>query len=142
MNWQDKIELPNDKQYNIFIKNLEYMSNLNKFVNSIIENNGASFNINTGEFNPNDGFFVSLKGFEKVVDKEGLTSHVASFVQENAFQLSKLDMFLGGWVREDDSVALDISIKVPTLCEALKLGNDNEQDAIFDAANEEVINLK
>jgi len=118
------------------------MSNLNKFIESIIDNDGASFNINTGEFNPDDGFFVSIKGFEKIVDKQGLTSHVANFVQENAFQLSKLDMFLGGWVRKDDSVALDVSIKVPTLCEALTIGRENEQEAIYDAVNKEIINLK
>jgi len=37
---------------------------------------------------------------------------------------------------------LDVSIKVPTLCEALTIGRENEQEAIYDAVNKKIINLK
>jgi len=120
------------------------MSNLNKFCRSIIENNGASYNLNTGEFNPDEGYFVSLKGTELLGEKSGVTSLVYKFVQENGFQLSQPDKFLGGWVDEkDDSVVvLDVSVKLYDLNDAIELGKKNNQEAIYDAYNKEVIKIK
>ena len=40
------------------------MNLLNVF-NRIVENGGATYNLSTGEFNPNSGYGVALKGFER-----------------------------------------------------------------------------
>ena len=41
------------------------MSNLINFKNSIINNGGATYNLLTGEFNPERGFMVSIRDHDE-----------------------------------------------------------------------------
>jgi hypothetical protein len=117
------------------------MKNLFDFVASIVETNGGSYNLNTRELNPKRGYFVSIKGFEQVSKPNSIGSSVSKFISENGFELSKHDRFVGAWL-EDGELILDVSVNVLNLDDAKELGNKNDQTAIFDAENQEVIYLK
>jgi hypothetical protein len=114
--------------------------NLTDFTQAIKDNGGASYNLNTGELNPNKGYFVGLKGFEKVVPLSSVASSVATFIKENGFELSNPNKWVGAWIN-DDKLVLDVSIRVDTLCEARELALTNRQIALYDAQNDDVITI-
>ena len=121
------------------------MSNLINFRNAIINNGGASYNLLNGEFNPDNGYMVSIKGHEQVTrfNKQNLQHEIARYIRSKAdILISGLseDKFIGAWI-EDDNLVLDVSIKVDSLDDALQIGKENEQRAIFDCKNSVTINL-
>lgn len=121
------------------------MSNLINFKNSIIENSGASYNLLSGEFNPNNGYMVSIKGHELKIpyNTEGLQYEIAQYIKTKAdILISGLseNKFIGAWLN-DGYLFLDVSIKVDTLNEAIQLGRENNQLAIFDCSNGKEITL-
>ena len=120
--------------------------NLLNFVKDTIENGGASFNLLTGEYNPNDGFMLATNGNEIVIpiDQFHQTS-VANYISEKAVMLmsgiANSNFFLGSWV-DGEKVYLDISEKVDNRQQAEAIGNDRNQIAIWDNANSLEIRLK
>lgn len=122
------------------------MANLINFVNSIIQNGGASYNLITGEFNPDNGYMVSAKGYESKSNYNGgfknIQYDVASYIKENAHILMAgvvdTNVFIGGWVEEGE-LYLDISSKIDTEDEARNLALRNEQKAIFDNKSKQTI---
>lgn len=120
--------------------------NLLNFVKDTIENGGASFNLLTGEYNPNDGYMVATTGNEVVIpiDQFHQTS-VAKYIAEKSVMLiggiSNSNFFLGAWV-DGEKVYLDISEKVDSRQYAEIIGNEREQLAIWDNKNNSEIRLK
>lgn len=43
--------------------------NLRNLLKEINDNGGVSYNITTGDYNPTDGYMVSLPGYEMTFDK-------------------------------------------------------------------------
>jgi hypothetical protein len=124
---------------------LNNMSNLINFRNAIINNGGASYNLLNGEFNPDNGYMVSIKDHEQVsrFNTLNLQHEIARYIRSKAdILISGLseDKFIGAWI-EDDNLVLDVSIKVNSLDDALQIGKENEQRAIFDCNNSVTINL-
>lgn len=115
--------------------------NLTQFVQAIKDNGGASYNLNTGQLNSNEGYFVSLIGAEKVVPLSSVTSAVANFIKENGFKLSNPNNWVGAWVNKNGDLVLDISINPNTLCEARRIAITNKQEAIYDNVNQIVITM-
>ncbi len=115
--------------------------NLRNLVDSLKENGGFSYSYNTGEYNPNNGYFVSLQGYEstsslnKFSDKD-----IKEFLAKNNEVLSREDAYFGGW-SNDNVVFLDVTIKIPFLERAIYLGIINNQKAIYDAFKDNVITL-
>lgn len=112
------------------------MSNLINFKNSILIDGGASYNLLTGEFNPNDGYMVSIKGHELVTPYNplGLQYDIAQYIKQKAdILISGItnDKFIGAWVY-DDNLYLDVSVKLQDRADAEQLARDNEQIAFFD----------
>jgi hypothetical protein len=69
------------------------MSNIKNFIQSVTTNGGASLNINSGEFNPNKGYFVSIAGAEKKInDFSG--DDLKNYILENAELLNTENVFL------------------------------------------------
>lgn len=116
------------------------MSNLREFIQATKQNNGATFNLNTGELNPGSGYFIGLKGGSVSKNRKDNSDLIQQFVLKNSFQLSDKDNFLGSWV-EDGEIYLDVVVRVTELKEAIKIGLKNEQIAIYDASKKEVITL-
>jgi len=115
--------------------------NLSKLKQELIQNNGFSYNINTGEFNPDYGYFVSIQGFEATFDlSEFEDKNLKQYIYGNCEQLADHDKWLGGWV-ENDKVYLDVSLKTNLLDRAIYLGILNNQKAIYDAYQNKVINI-
>ena len=113
--------------------------NLPNFLTEVLTNGGASFNLVTGIFNPNQGYFVSVPNRE--VKTTNLTAEIlADFINTNIDLLSNENYFLGGWV-ENDIVYLDVSEQIFDKRTALVQGINRNQLAIFDASNSSVIKL-
>ncbi len=117
------------------------MGNLKQFIADTLKNNGATYNLNTGEINPSEGFFVGLNGMGETVgiDKP-INGVIQKFVLENSNLLSNREFFVGSWI-EDDKLFLDIVVKVDDKQAAIDIGKDNKQIAIYDANKKEVITL-
>jgi len=115
------------------------MKNLKGFIDSINVNGGCSYNINTGEINPNSGYFVSIAGAEKVVTS--LTEEtVKQYIEDNIDLLITDRVYLGGWFNEG-LVYLDCSQQIEELKTAVRKGIERGQLAIFNAETKESIYL-
>ena len=118
------------------------MKNLHDFIASIVENNGATFNLVTGTA-PTTGFVVSEKGFEDITPIFGndvtkhilISSAVCLFIKENGVELNNPINFLGGWVEGSDLV-LDISRVYDSESDALHFAVKNEQRAYYHIDND------
>jgi hypothetical protein len=133
--------------------------NLKTFTQLVNEGNGASYNLRDGLLNPQEGFMVSLNGREeKVLWTEDNTLAIRDYILKYGSELDVEGSFIGAWVKSMISIDLetsvlgkapepiigkpekylflDISINVPTLSAALKLGEANCQQAIFDCVNQ------
>lgn len=101
-------------------------------------NYGASYNINTGEFNPNEGYFVSLVGFEKVYGMPENNNRwqdvILNFLQKNVWDVigCSEDVFLGFWVHEN-RLYIDLSEKIMDQNEAIRQGYARNQISIYNA---------
>lgn len=120
--------------------------NLLNFVNDTLKNGGASFNLLTGEYNPKSGYMVATSGHEVVIPlKQFHNASLAGYIAEKSAILlsgiSNTSLFLGAWV-DGDKVYLDISEKVEDRQDAVKIGIERKQLAIWDNANGKEIRLK
>jgi hypothetical protein len=109
--------------------------NLSNLVHELALTGGFSYNITTGESNPNTGYMVSLHNCEQQFyfddfDNKDLKNYVA----RHANTLCDEAAFLGGWVN-DNVVFLDVSTNIPNLADAIYYGMYNNQLAIYDCAN-------
>lgn len=108
----------------------------------ILENGGATLDF-MGEIKNFDfGYMVSKKGCELVVDFDTLNDYTFNAIVRgymyNVFG-SQVD-FVGLWL-DNGKLYFDVSTLVRNLDDALQLGKSNEQLAIFDNENKQVINL-
>ena len=115
--------------------------NLREFFNSTIQNGGASYNITTGEINPNKGYFVALPRNEtKIPFSQFGESDIADFVNANAIELADEFRFVGSWI-DNNTVYLDVVDQLFDKRIALTLGLERNQLAIYDAFEDKIISL-
>jgi hypothetical protein len=123
------------------------MANLVNFNKAIVSNGGASYNLMTGEFNPNHGYMVSVKDHEQTfnANKSSYQYEIADYVKQRAIMLmagivnKSIDrIFLGGWI-EKGLLYLDVSYLVDTEEEAIQMAKDNDQLAYFNNVTKETI---
>lgn len=113
--------------------------NLQQFYTDTL-NGGATYNIITGEYNPKKDYFVSLFGREKRIKEEDFTqTTIKDFINDNVTLLNDVN-YLGSWA-DNGYIYLDVSVRVDSLEDALKLGYQNRQLAIYDANKGKVIDL-
>ena len=121
------------------------MNLLNVF-NRIVENGGATYNLYTGELNPDNGYMVAQKGFEKVFafdsNPNAFSEQIKSYLTKDIMdQISnRIDLYLGFWLHEG-KIYFDIVERIDSLETALTEGKRNGQKAIYDAANKKEIFL-
>jgi hypothetical protein len=96
---------------------------------------GFSYNINTGDHNPDQGFMVSIKGYEETAPSGcDLIAFGRSYFLRHAVQLADPNYYMGCWVNAGRFV-FDISENVQTKEVAIQLGSMNNQEAIWDCAS-------
>ena len=114
--------------------------NLQQFFNDTLQG-GASFNLTTGIYNPNNGYFVSLPNNERQFSLTDFTQdNLSEFIRDNVALLCKDNNFLGSWV-ENGIVYLDVSEQISDKRRAIEVGMLRNQLAIFDANSSQVISL-
>ena len=115
--------------------------NLQIFLSEALKNNGGSYNITTGEYNPTDGYMVSLPNNELVIDADDLCAIVLSeYIMTNIEELCSDKSFVGLWI-DNGKAYLDVSVKYNDLETACYVGIINDQKAIYDNANAVAIHL-
>lgn len=109
--------------------------NLQQFYNDTLTNGGASFNILTGEYNPDNGYMLAIKGHELQVSLNKFNQKVLSdYIKSKADILMSgitTDKFIGSWVY-DGIVYLDCSVKFQSAELAIQTGIENGELAIWD----------
>ena len=115
--------------------------NLQIFLSEVLKNNGGSYNITTGEYNPTDGYMVSLPNNELVIDADDLCAIVLSeYIMTNIEELCSDKSFVGLWI-DNGKAYFDVSVKYNDLETACYVGIINDQKAIYDNANAVAIHL-
>ena len=113
------------------MKNTHGISNLLTFIQHVQDNGGGSYNMNTGDMNPKDGYFASMQGHETIVNHLNEKT-LFDFIKANVMSLTEEDKFIGAW-DNDGRIHLDVSVKFDSKEEAIQFGRDNAQIAIYDA---------
>ena len=108
----------------------------------ILKNGGATLDF-MGEIKNFDfGYMVSKKGTDLVIDFDTLNDYTLHAIirgyMYNVFG-SQVD-FVGLWL-DNGKLYFDVSALVRDFDNAIQLGKDNEQLAIFDNENKQVITL-
>jgi hypothetical protein len=126
-------------------------------------NYGGTFLINGDSAELNDGYMVSLYGYESRITLNAFHSRrlgfVAGFIESidsvnsiiNGIVSTRIQaywnhdgmewpLFIGSWI-DDGMLVMDISIQVKTLNQAMELAKRFKQKAIFDNAKKESIYL-
>ncbi len=106
-----------------------------RIAEATIANGGATVDALTGAA-LTEGVAVAVKGYEYVADVETLIPSLVAYLGTNADVLA--GRCLGTWVH-DGKVYLDVAEVVSTREEALTLGRERGEIAVYDlAASEEV----
>ncbi len=113
--------------------------NLRNLLKEINDNGGVSYNFTTGDYNPTDGYMVSLPGFEMAFDKVEEQT-IKDYITKNLHDLVDNNAYFGAWV-DRDIIYFDVSVKIDDLYEACYAGIVNEQLAIYDNAKAVAIHL-
>jgi hypothetical protein len=127
------------------------------------ENKGGTFLFNGDSAKLNDGYMISLYGYESRLTLNAFHSRqlgfVAGFIDSidsvngiiNGFISTRIQAywiqdgieypsFIGSWI-DDGTLVMDISIQVKTLNQAMELAKRFKQKAIFDNVKKESIYL-
>ena len=113
--------------------------NLTKVLETAIANKGISYSISTGNYNVTTGYMVSVQGQEWKVNT--INDDILKFyIKHHLNELWDEDRFLGIWFNKGEWY-LDVSVNVDNLADALVMGKNNNQLAIWDCAKAEEIRL-
>ena len=112
----------------------------NKKIMEIIKDGGATLDYNYNDFKSNKGFIVSLKGQEIKVNKNDIQGIKKEVEKKREFIKDKKGLFIGLWL-EDDILYIDVSIHIIDYLEALEVGRNNDQKAIYDLQKNDSIYL-
>ncbi len=91
--------------------------NLRKLRDEILLEGGVSYNITTGQINPESGYMVSIRGYEQsfCVD-EFADKDIQLYTLKHAEMLSNASKYIGGWLDIDDrKIILDVSVHIEDL---------------------------
>lgn len=102
-----------------------------------IKENGVTYNPMTCELNPSLGYMVSLKGYEEK-HRDIDDDIVFAYIYKHSLNLCPTN-YVGLW--KDGVWHVDISVHILDLDLAIKVGEKNEQKAIWDCSKKESIYL-
>lgn len=106
--------------------------NLLRFTQDVNLGKSASYNLVTGEYNPEHGYMVNLAGREqKTKWKKDNRQNVKDYIGKYGVELNQTGCYLGAWIHEG-YLYLDVSVLVDTYAAADKLAGQNSQISVFD----------
>jgi hypothetical protein len=108
-------------------------------LNEIRLRDGVSYNMNTGEMNPRDGYMVALPNHERIVhtiDEET----IKQYINDHLNDLSKENAFFGCWFDGHDFV-LDVSECYERKRDAIFYALVRKQKAIWDNSHRDEIRI-
>jgi len=114
-------------------------TNLLKICNEVALNGGISYNLTTGDVNPDCGYMVSLPSLGVIasyVDEDLLRS----FIKTRPATLHGPDRWLGIWRDESGMFHLDVSVRIEDREQAIETGKRYNQVAIWDCQAKDIIN--
>lgn len=111
----------------------------NKII-EIIENKGATLDKNYNNFSSDNGYMVSLKGQEIKVNKNDIQGIKKEIEKKRKFIENKKGLYIGLWL-DNDIMFIDVSIHIIDYMEALEVGRNNNQLAIYDLQKKDSIYL-
>lgn len=105
---------------------------------------GASVKPQTGTV-PTSGYMVSLAGrtaFPAATDLAGPRGPqiISNYARTNSDKLTAPDMHIGSWNDDTGKVHLDVSQNIPDRATAIRVGRQQNQQAIYDVARKKLIN--
>ena len=109
---------------------------MKKLIEKIIKNGGATLTSTLEDADLKNGYMVSEVGAERVFGLDEVEA-----IEKTLIKYSKkitANQFVGAWM-DDDKLYIDISRHYKSKKQALRVGADNKQLAIYDIANEESI---
>lgn len=112
-------------------------ANILKLFNIIRTEGGVSYNLNTGEMNPDFGFMVSFADFEQVViyiDEEVLRQYIV----KHSVELANPNSYLGVWY-DGRNYVLDVSEHIESKRDALFWAIARNQKCIWDCAKQDEV---
>ena len=109
---------------------------MKKLIEKIIKNGGATLTSTLEEADLKNGYMVSEVGAERVFGLDEV-EEIEKTLIEYAEKITT-NQFVGAWM-DDDKLYIDISRHYKSKKQALRVGADNKQLAIYDIANEESI---
>lgn len=113
--------------------------NLKKVIDIANKIGGITYNINTGEVNPTDGYMVSIQHTEvKCTELNDLI--LRGFIEANIERLSQDKYYLGLW-HNDNVWHYDVAENIDDKFDAIFCGIMREQKAIWDCKNGTEIEL-
>ena len=161
MNLESYSQLKKGKRKKIMEKNSLIVAE--KILQYTKANHGGTFVPNGDSAELNDGYMVSLDGYESSITLNAFHSRrlgfVANYIESidsvnaiiNGISSTRIQayynhdgieypLFIGSWIN-DGLLVMDISIQVKTLNQAMELSKRFNQKAIFDNAKKESIYL-
>lgn len=111
---------------------------MKKLIKKILENGGATLDAKLEDADLTKGYMVSEVGAEKVFgldDVEGIEKTLKEYAEKITS-----NEYVGAWV-DDNKLYIDISKHYKSKKQALKVGAENKQLAIYDIASAESIYL-
>jgi hypothetical protein len=132
--------------------NMSICGNLKMLYHSMRKTGGGSFQINSGNLNPDTGYSVSIKGYEARFPipenfkdfKDQMNTYLYCFnYPDNPMQkiCNTLDLYIGLWVHEN-MLYYDLSVIITNLCDAIKLCKSQNQLAFYDNKKKRTIFVK
>jgi hypothetical protein len=115
-----------------------------QLLNSMIRNKGFSVHDYMGDV-PRTGYMVALEGHEEkypLSELEGTPDILQSYRDDHASVIGQPNHFLGGWLNHEGWGVLDISEWVPTLPQAIEVGHQRNQTAVYDLAAGKAIDIR
>lgn len=118
------------------------LSSIQVIISEARANNGGSWHPSGRAFTPDHGFFVSLKLADSEVESRDRAQDIIAacltqslVIQWNQDHNCEPCAYVGAWLRDDGAMVWDVSLHVSTLDEALSIGRENGQMAVWDCFN-------
>ena len=112
----------------------------NKMIKEMINNGGATLDVNYNNFNSSIGYMVSIKGHEKKININDIENIKKEISKKMELIKNKKNCFVGLWV-DNDILYIDISKHIINYNRALEVARNNKQLAIYDLKNDKSIYL-